>query len=358
MGDEYDLIRQRLRQQGITTKLRVRAKQLKQVVDKNPDVIDALHCSIENDKLSESSLELMPAINVYSLIHWALEGKNQGQGYGFPFDRPHLIFTRRLQEIYGQIDRLKDIQLRQSWKDNRPYFKMMNDLKNIMTDKVLWKTVDKIEPKIEVFDKLRDAMRIAPVSGKRGLDHDGMESHLGPIEQSVKKFRLWLTSRKEYATHQGYQKMIEQIDKYWKKLFADPITIDGPKGKIKIQPQRTNNIMEQYFRDIKRNNRRKTGNNSSSLMLQNMLAQTPLARNLQNLEYLKILLDGKTSLEELFAEIEITRLRQELKKAQQNPEKIPAKIKRIIDEPKYPEKLANILKKSESKPKSNHILRP
>ena len=35
---------------------------------------------------------------------------------------------------------------------------------------------------------------------------------------------------------------------------------------------------------------------------------------------------GKTSIEELFAEIEITRLRQELKKAQQNPEKIPAKI--------------------------------
>ena len=93
-------------------------------------------------------------------------------------------------------------------------------------------------------------------------------------------------------------------------------------------------------------------------MLQNMLAQTPLVRNLQNPEYMNIFLDGKTSIEELFAEIEITRLRQELKKAQQNPEKIPAKIKRIIDEPGYPEKLANILKKSETQPKSNHILRP
>ncbi len=235
---------------------------------------------------------------------------------------------------------------------------MMNDLKNIMADKVLCKTVDKMEPKIEVFDKLRDAMRIAPVSGKRGLNHDGMESKIGDIEQSVKKFRLWLTSRKEYATSQGYQKMIEQIDKYGKKLFADPIIIDGPNGKIQIQPQRTNNIMEQYFRDVKRNNRRKTGNHSSSLMLQTMLAQTPLARNLQNPEYMKILLDGKASIEELFAEIEITRLRQELKKAQQNPEKIPTKIKSIINEPKYPEKLAHILKKSESKPKSNHILRP
>jgi len=185
-----------------------------------------------------------------------------------------------------------------------------------MEDKVLWKTVDKIEPKIEIFDKLRDAMRIAPTCGKRGLNHDGMESKIGSIEQRVKKFRLWLTSRKEYSMNQDYWKMIEQIDKYWEKLFADPITIDGPNGKIQIQPQRTNNIMEQYFRDFKRGNRRKTGNNSSSLMLQNMLAQTPLVKNLQNPEYMKILLDGKTSIEELFAEIEITRLRQELKKAQ------------------------------------------
>jgi hypothetical protein len=357
-ASDYDIIRQRLRQHGITNKLRVRAKQLKQVIDKNPDAIDAFHCGIQNNSLPASSLELIPALNVYSLIHWALEGKNQGQGYGFPFDRPHLIFTRRLQEIYGHIDRLKDIQLRQSWKDNRAYFKIRGDMENLMADKVLWKTVDKIKPKIEVFDKLRDAMRIAPVSGKRGLNHDGMESNIGRIEQGVKKFRLWLTSRKEYSTNQGYQKMIEQIEKYWEKLFADPITIDGPKGKIKIQPQRTNNIMEQYFRDVKRSNRRKTGNNSSSLMLQNMLAQTPLVRNLQNPEYMNIFLDGKTSIEELFAEIEITRLRQELKKAQQNPEKIPAKIKRIIDEPGYPEKLANILKKSELQPKSNHILRP
>ena len=116
--------------------------------------------------------------------------------------------------------------------------------------------------------------------------------------------------------------------------------------------------MEQYFRDVKRANRRKTGNNSSSLMLQNMLAQTPLIKNLQNPEYMKILLDGKASIEELFAAIEISRLRQEVKKAQQNPEKIPPKIKNVIDDPRYPEKLANILKKSESQPKSNHILRP
>jgi hypothetical protein len=355
-GDEYDTIRQKLRMYGILTKLRYRAKQLKQVIDKNPGAIDSFHYGIQNNGLPESSVELIPIITVYSLIQWALEGKNQGQGYGFPFDRPHLAFIKRLQEIYCRIDQLKKIRPHQYWKDNRPYFKIVGDLKKIMEDAVLQKTLQQIEPKIDVFDKLRDAMRIAPMCGKGGLNHDGIESTIGRIEQGVKKFRLWLTSRKEYSKNQGYRKMIEQIDKYWKKLFADPITVDGPNGKIRIQPQRTNNIMEQYFRDFKRGNRRKTGNNSSSLMLQNMLAQTPLVRNLQNPEYMKILLDGKTTIEDVFAEIEITRLREELKNAQQNPEKIPAKIKNIINEPQYPEKLVRILKKSASQPKSNCIL--
>ena len=347
-GGEYDLIRQRLRKHGITTKLRRRAKQLNRPIDENPEAIDAFHGSIENNKLPESAVDLIPTLNVYSLILWALEGKNQGRGYGFPFDRLHLAFAERPQKIYCLIDQLKDIQLRRKWRDNKPYFRIMGDLEKIMADKVLWEVVEKIKLKIKVFDKLRDAMRIAPVLGKCGLNHDGMEANIGAIEQRVKNFRLWLISRKEYSVNQGYRKMVEQIDKYWEKLFADPITIDGPNGKIQIQPQRTNNIMEQFFRDFKCGNRRKTGNNSSSPMLQNMLAQTPLVRNLQNPEYMEILLDGKTCVEELFAEIEINQLRRELKKAQQNPEKIPAKIKSIINEPKYPEKLANILKKSVS----------
>lgn len=356
-GDEYETIRQRLRKHGITTKLKYRAKQLKRLIDKNPDVIDVVHSAIQNHRLSESCLELVPTISVFSLILWALEGKNQGQGYGFPFDRPHLIFVKRLQQIYCHIDHLKEIQLRRSWRDNRPYFKIMGDMKKIMEDKVLAKTVERIEPKIELFDKLRDAMRIAPASGRCGLNHDGMKSNIGTIQKRVKKFRLWLTSRKEYSTNNHYQKMTEQIDKYWKKLFADPITVETSTGRIQIQPQRTNNIMERRFRALKRDNRRKTGNNSSSIAMRNMLPETPLIKNLQNPEYMRILLDGKTTIEELFAEIDINKLRQELRKAQQNPNRIPAKIKRIINEPQYPERLANILSESELPSKSNHILR-
>ena len=35
----------------------------------------------------------------------------------------------------------------------------------------------------------------------------------------------------------GYQKMAQQMDKYWDKLFIDPIEVKTPHGKQWIQPQ-------------------------------------------------------------------------------------------------------------------------
>ena len=56
-------------------------------------MVDVFHHSFQGGGLPESSLELIPTVNAYSLILWALDGKNQGHGYGFPFDRPHLSFV-------------------------------------------------------------------------------------------------------------------------------------------------------------------------------------------------------------------------------------------------------------------------
>jgi len=76
-----------------------------------------------------------------------------------------------------------------------------------------------------------------------------------------------------------------------------------PNGTITLYPQRTNNILEHFFRGIRRGQRRKTGNDSMSRTLQTMLADTPLVKNLNNPEYMKLLLNGKANLEELFAEV-------------------------------------------------------
>ena len=343
LGDQYDIIRKRLSKHQISSKLRYRAKQLKQAIDQSPEWIDLLEAGIEENPLATASLASLADLNIYTLILWTLEGKSEGHGYGFPFDRPHLTFAKRIHQLHTHIALLIKSQRHRQSQDNKPYIKIHKDLQKIIKDKVLWNAVEELEKRVLVFEKLRKAMRIAHPSGRYGLNDEGGKIDIRTIEYRVKKFRTWLTSRKDYPQNHDAQKMIAQIDRYWKKLFADPVTVQTASGAMKIQPQRTNNILEQFFRDLKRGNRRKTGNKSCRRMLRTMLAETPLVKNLQNPDYMKILLTEKTSLAEVFAEIEIDTLREEFRKAKLSPDKIPLKIKRLIAMPDYPEKLVKMV---------------
>ena len=71
-----------------------------------------------------------------------------------------------------------------------------------------------------------------------------------------------------------------------------------------------------------------------------MVANTPLVTNLSNPEYMNIILDGKDSLEERFAEIDIQMVRQELERQQRRSERIPSEIRKIIRMPEFPQALA------------------
>ena len=344
-GKENDIIRNRLKHHGIQGLLRKKATQLKNIIDQHPALTDSLVRSLENGKIEEWTFEQTPVFAAYSMIHWALDGKNQGNGYGFPFDRPYLVFYRRLQTLYAECEKLQDLRLRNCLKDNKPFFKICHILQDTLNDKKLRVAVLAIQEKASVFEKLRDAMRIADPDKTQGLNDNGEDVDMKTIEKRVKDFRQWLVNDIGCSKNKDYHKMVDQIDQYWEKLFADPITVDAKYGKITIQPQRTNNLLERFFRDLKRGYRKKSGLNSMSKTLKAMLADTPLVKNLENMEYLDIILNGKANLQERFAEIDAKIVREELKKLQDNSDKIPTKIRSIIKKTQLPEILVNLFAK-------------
>jgi len=133
--------------------------------------------------------------------------------------------------------------------------------------------------------------------------------------------------------------MIEQLDKYWEKLFADPLVVNIPEGQIIIVPQRTNNILEKFFRAEKRRYRKKSGTASLNKTLKAILADTPLVRNLENDEYYRTILNGCSTLAERFAQIDDKTVREQLRQAGKNQEKIPPEVKSIIKQVDLPEKM-------------------
>ena len=119
-----------------------------------------------------------------------------------------------------------------------------------------------------------------------------------------------------------------------------------PHGPLRIQPQRTNNILERFFRDLRRGERRKSGHNSLSKFLQSMIADMPLVKNLQNPAYTNVLLNGQPNLEACFAQMDIETLRQELLTAQSWPDRVPAKIRQLVNTPTFPVALCALFRKS------------
>ena len=325
---EYATIRNRLRKHKIRPLLGSKLKELRKAIDNDPEAVRVLANRIDGGCADPSIMEKMPVLAAYAMIHWTLD-TSVLDGYGFPFDCPHLIFYQRVKTLRDMVNagRIENKTLSGLW----------GPLTRVLEDPTLKKAATQMDNKVQTFKKLREALAIAIPQGKQGLNDDGREEDMKNIEEKVKRFR------DEILPDKDYDGMVGQIDKYWEKLFADAITVNTPEGRIAIQPQRTNNIMERFFRDLKRGGRRRSGTISLNKTLKFLLADTPLVKNLDHPEYMDLLLDGCGTLEERFAKIDshavVERLRAERKSRQQ----VANGMRKIIQRPDLPERLTQIL---------------
>ena len=346
-GAEYDTLRKRLQVHGTMGRLRARLRAWRRQIQADAPLQQALE-QLPTSGWPSLSLPQAPLLGAYVLAHWILAGLQQGHGYGFPFDRPLLTLVRRAQTAYAHLQWLLSENQTGDWRRHVPFHHLAGELHDLVHDYPLKHTLNRLETYSQVFDQLRRALRMAPTDADRGLNHEGETVEMKTLQQQVQAFAQEVRARSDYPITPPLQAMLEQIDHYAPKLFAGPLTVSTPQGSRTIQPQRTNNVMERFFRDLKRNCRHKTGCHSLGRSLRSMLPDTPLVKNLQNPQYLKILLDGQPSLEALFAQIDPLTVRKELAKAQQTPEHVPRALQRFIADLPASTPLENFIKNAPS----------
>lgn len=335
LGHDYSTIRRHLRRNRIRGQLRNMATAIKQAIEDHPDARQSLHHYLESKQLDDPDTPLRPLVAVYLIISWVLEARSNSNGFGFPFDRPHVDFCLRLQEAYPNLKAIK-----QKMGADAALLPLM-PIRKTLADKVLSSTVSRMLDAISVFDQLREVMRIAQPDSREGLNDEG-DADMITIKARLTQFRHSQEIKNLAATTLAYRKMVKQIDKYWDKLFADPIQVSTNTGCIFVQPQRTNNILEQFFRELKRNGRKRSGNHALSKTLKTMLAQTPLVKNLENPQYMEIILNGKANLAERFAEIDIVQVRKAFAEAQKVTQKYPKRMAEVFKIPNLPQRLLEI----------------
>lgn len=328
----YGKLRNRLRSHSISTKLCALVRETRQAACEQSSDPMVLARTILNVK---EETPLLPLITAYGLALWALQGKQSGDGYGFPFDRPLLSFTEHLLELEQQMPRLLKLSKNDEANNIQYLYKLYWAAAEIAEDPEIKSLVKEMRWRTTTFDSLRKAMRIVLPGGANGLNDEG-NGNMATIREGVMKFRLRLDQNEKFASDSLCRKMAEQIDKYLEQLFNDPIAVDPPSGPVILYPQRTNNILEHFFRVISRENRRKTGNNSKQRMLKNMLVDTPLVKNLDNPDYMQLLLNGKSDLEELFASIDPIILHDEIEQ-HSGVDRILPGFRKIIKLPALPD---------------------
>jgi len=333
-GHDYRAIRRHLKTHRIRSPLRKMAKGLKKAIEKDADTRQCLHRYLNSKQLHKPETPLQPSVSAYLIINWVLEAKNESHGFGFPFDRPHLDFYRRLQEAYPKLKALK--QNMTAAASLMP----LTPIRKTLADKALSSTVLRMLDKIGIFDQLRETMRIAQPDSRAGLNDEG-DDDITTIQARLTRFRH-SEEIKTLATTTAYRKMVTQIDKYWDKLFADPIEVATPTGPVRVQPQRTNNMLEQFFRYLKRNARKRSGNQTLTKTLKTMLSQTPLVKNLDNPQYMEIILNGQESLAARFADIDIVEVRKAFAETQEGTQKYPKGMAKVFKIPHLPSRLVEM----------------
>jgi len=94
--------------------------------------------------------------------------------------------------------------------------------------------------------------------------------------------------------------------------------------------------------------RKKNGFQAMERALKAMLKDTPLVMNLKNKDFMDILLDGKKSLAQRFADVDADIVRRQMKKSTVQGNLSSARLKKIVSAPTFPESLTPLMGKKAS----------
>lgn len=328
INDDYMCLKGILDSYKIEPSLKKMLKEMREMI-KVLKKEDDLETYLKSHLDGKSTQLKSPLLLGYKLTNWILDYESESNGYGFPFDRTLCTFCSRLQEVQVLLRKLPE-EMRQNG-----YLKQLEIcIDAVLGDYQFCSTLSNLQKLIGYFEQLREALRIAPLDGKNGLNDNGGQVEMQSIKKQVEVFVDSKDIQKAALIDDRVEKMLKQIKKYWSKLFADPISIITKTGeKVYVYPQRTNNILEQLFRYLLRVHCKRSGYSKMSRYLQAVIADTPMIKNLLNDEYMKVLLGDRTMAEH-FAEIDKD-LVKEVVRGNEHDDGMSADMKKVLRGPDF-----------------------
>ena len=219
-----------------------------------------------------SSRDLMEIMSVRRILEPL--SRTASSGYGFPFTLRHLNFYLECRE--AEI-RLRNIMEHLSSREAMEYAKdAISLLSRVTGNESIVETAMKLKDVNAIFQGLRRAFGI-PDHGKLSDDIE-MNSH-EMCSAYIEELEVFITQNIKDHDRRAAKLIIESYRKWESRLFSQ-----NAEGTI----PRTNNSIEQLFRRIRRNARKRSGNSATGSIITHRGESLAIFQNIAIPEYRKI----------------------------------------------------------------------
>jgi hypothetical protein len=209
----------------------------------------------------------------------------------FPFTRPYQELYSRCLAVFAVLD--KELTHGNLTGKTRNFLIKLHCILWPVTSSESFRTVSKnLQEKADIFDQFREAMRLDSEGGyiSKAGETDTDATALAEMEDDIGKliaeFQGTLAIMGDNAKIAA-DIILSHMEEHGKYLWGHKITMTKPNGDVVSRfAYRTNNVIETYFRTIKRNVRRRNGCADAGYPMDHVSAAICYVGNLKNKEYL------------------------------------------------------------------------
>ncbi len=307
---DYDALRKLFRKSRISPGLRRLKKRINLELKDQNHAVNYFYNAFDKGNFDLDHVDINRAL-IYAMISWILEYKSESKGLSFPFEQPYVTFFNRCNIIGTMVKKLLNNKYFEDETIRDYLLKIYHIVNKIHNDKRFKSQINRILENLTLFNELRNTLRLFDdenqgINGCRTFhckqELNNVEQQLIQFKQSIQK-RL-LTEKLTKTTQRAIKIILKHLEKYQHLLFGRIFEVEIDGLKKLIIADRTNNCLEQFFRNIKRFLRRTTGRKNLQLDFNKLPAQVALIPNLQNEDYITTVYGSLDNLPILFSQLD------------------------------------------------------
>ncbi|MFV1959905.1 MAG: hypothetical protein ACC662_10905, partial [Planctomycetota bacterium] len=309
----YGTLREMLRRTGLRSRLRTLARDLGREI--GPE-IDRAREALEQWKIQSDGGHQLPEdptaaqAVVRGLTQWVLDFPAQSTDRRFPFDRP-------LLDLYDRCvtaARATDAFLRNPPQDptaRRVLRRLSRALDLVASSEPMVNVIASLRMRAALFDELRATIRLCP-SSPTVHETVATPGELHDIQQELEAWERGLRARRPARgpaedRRKAIDLVLAHLHRHGDSLFGHVIHLPARAGGGVRTVARTNNVEETYFRDMKHQERRRSGRKILTQDFERLPPAAALVPNLLKPDYVALLCGSLENLPTAFAELDAER---------------------------------------------------